>query len=177
MTMIYLQGLMGLLIITSESAAAEPGPEISHFQNSLPVLLEQAQRLSYFQLLSDGWWCECHKKMLLPSQKKSNGRLLDYLAFDISPLHLMFPLSALINLTLMFMSVAVVHKQRCMLLGLDASIAGAVAEILSSLTEVDKRRASPRVPVRKPAHLHRRWITGLLSSLTICKPGQISLIA
>lgn len=116
MTMIYLQGMMGLLIITSESAAAEPGPEISHFQNSLPVLLEQAQRLSYFQLLSDGWWCECHKKMLLPSQKKSNGRLLDYLAFDISPLHLMFLLSALINLTLMFMSVAVVHKQHCMLL-------------------------------------------------------------
>lgn len=94
--------------------------------------------------------------MLLPSQKKSNGRLLDCLAFDISPLHLMFPLSALINLTLMFMSVAVVHKQRCVLLGSDASIAGAVAEILSSLTEVDKRRASPRVPVRKPAHLHRR---------------------
>lgn len=177
MTMIYLQGLMGLLIITSESAAAEPGPEISHFQNSMPVLLEQAQLLSYFQLLSDGWWCECHKKMLLPSQKKSNGRLLDYLAFDISPLHLMFLLSALINLTLIFMSLAVVHKQCCMLLRLDVSVAGVVTEILLFMTEVDKRHTLPHVPVGKPAHLHLRWITGLLSSLTICKPGQISLIA
>lgn len=54
LTMIYLQGLIGLLIITSESAATEPGTEISHFQNSQPVLLEQPQPLSYFQLLSDG---------------------------------------------------------------------------------------------------------------------------
>lgn len=52
--MIYLQGLIRLLITTSESAATEPGTEISHFQNSLPVLLEQPQLLSYFQLLSDG---------------------------------------------------------------------------------------------------------------------------
>ncbi len=52
--MIYLQGLIGLLIITSESAATEPGTEISHFQNSLSVLLEQPQPLSYFQLFSDG---------------------------------------------------------------------------------------------------------------------------
>lgn len=34
MTMIYLQGLIGLFIITSESAATKPGTEISHFQNS-----------------------------------------------------------------------------------------------------------------------------------------------
>ncbi len=51
---IYLQQLIGLLIITSKSADAEPGTEISHFQNSLPALLEQPQLLSYFQQLNDG---------------------------------------------------------------------------------------------------------------------------
>lgn len=120
MTMIYLQGLIGLLIITSESAATEPGSEISHFQNSLPVLLEQPQLLSYFQLLSDGWWCECHKKFCSPANK-ANGRLLECLAFDIFPLHLMFLLSSLINVTLIFMSVAVHHKLCCKLLMLETS--------------------------------------------------------
>ena len=54
MAMIYLQGWIGLLVIIIESAATELGTEISHFQNSLPVLLEQSQLLSYFQRLNDG---------------------------------------------------------------------------------------------------------------------------
>lgn len=47
MTMIHLQSLIGLLLVTNESHSPEPGAEISHFPNSLPVLLEQLQLYSH----------------------------------------------------------------------------------------------------------------------------------
>lgn len=149
--MIYLQGWIGLLVIIIESAATELGTEISHFQNSLPVLLEQPQLLSYFQRLNDGWWCECHKKCCSQA-KKANGRLLEYLAFDIFPLHLMFLLSPLINVTLIFMSVAVHHKTCCRLLML--------VKFLRFWLRMTRWLYAP---VRRHAHLHL-WITGLFFS-------------
>lgn len=63
---------------------------------------------------------------LAPQPKKANGRLLEYLAFDILPLHLMFLLSAIINVTLIFISVAVRHKSHCKRLMLETSIVDVV---------------------------------------------------
>lgn len=42
----------------------------------------------------------------VPEPKKANGRLLECLLFDILSLHLMFLLSTLINVTLLFMNFA-----------------------------------------------------------------------
>ena len=60
-------------VVDHQQAASEPGSEISHFPNSLPSLWEQPQLLSYSQL-SDGWWCECHKKRCSLA-KKAKGRI------------------------------------------------------------------------------------------------------
>lgn len=46
------------------------------------------------------------QEIFAPEPKKVNGRLLECLVFDIPPLHLMFLLSALINVTLIFMNSA-----------------------------------------------------------------------
>lgn len=56
-----------------------------------------------------------------PQPKKTNGRLLECLAFDIFPLHLMFLLFSPINVTLIFMSVVAHRKLCCKLLMLETS--------------------------------------------------------
>lgn len=81
------------------------------------------------------------QETLRPGQKQQmGGGLLEYLAFDIFPLHLMFLLSALINVTLVFMSVAV-HRE----LGCKLSMKS--AKLLYRWQGLTKRRSSP--PRRK----------------------------
>lgn len=76
MAMIYLQGLIRLLITTSESAATEPGSEISHFQNSL--CLYCWNNLSCSHIFS-------YSVMDGGVSATRNGTLLEYLAFDAFP--------------------------------------------------------------------------------------------
>lgn len=75
-----------------------------------------------------------------PQPNKANGRLLENLEFDIFPLYMMFLLATLINVTLIFMLVAVHRKQHCKLLMLEKLIADVV--IPSFLTEAGKSHAS-----------------------------------
>lgn len=95
-----------------------------------------------FSAARDGWWCEHHKNCCSWA-KKANGRL-EYLAFDIFPLYLMLLLFTLINVTLIFMSVAVRHKLCYKLL--------LMVTFLHFLAELDK---------------NHRWFIPLLRSMLI----------
>lgn len=94
--------------------------------------------------------------------KKVNGRLLECLLFDILPPHLMFLLSALINVTLIFMNFAA----SCWLMFLKS------VEFWQRLT---KGIVVPSL-LKKHFYLCLWLIAGLLSSLKVWfNPGQTLL--